>query len=142
TSDAKILVAGLAGEFGRPHPIVAPEPRKTPSAGVRTKVYFVRDASTIGPKAAPLLEEVAKTLRARPAMRLRVDGHADANETKPAALSLGRAEGGKHWRVGLGTPGSQLETHGAGAAPAGQESPNREDDRRADFTVLDGGDAP
>ncbi len=138
--DAKIVMVGIAGELGRAHPIEAPQPKAHVPAGVRVKVYFARDASAIGPKSAPLLDEVAAELRARPSLRLRVDGHADSNETHPEALSLERAEAVKRWLVELGIAASRLEPHGAGAPAPDAESRERDGDRRVDFTVLDGSD--
>src|SRR5207237_5285392 len=87
--DAKIVMAGLSGEYGRARPLAPlPPPTTTPPAGEKRekpeaielpqRILFASGAPTILPRSLPLLDEVAAALKSRPSLRVRVEGHADA----------------------------------------------------------------
>ncbi|MBI2435810.1 MAG: OmpA family protein [Candidatus Hydrogenedentes bacterium] len=104
-------------------------------------VLFGTGKSYIRPEYTTLLEDVARSMEMNPAMRLRIEGHADAtgSESANADLSLRRAEAVKRALVERGVAPDRIETVGLGEAkPASpNDSPaNRQLNRRVEFIVF------
>ena len=116
----------------------APSATKTPS--LRETIYFQHDESSLSAEARSSLDDMLRTFRADPDMRILITGHASApgTETYNAALGLRRANGAKAYLVAAGIPASRIEivTHGE-EEPAVAGSSDRADtaNRRATFRL-------
>ena len=75
-------------------------------------VYFGGDASVLTPQAQVTLQAQAAWLRQHPEMVVRIEGYADASDTRDHALAVGarRAEEVRSYLVLLGVPAAQLTT--------------------------------
>ena len=75
-------------------------------------VYFGGDASVLTPPARATLAAQAAWLRRHPWVVVRIEGYADASDTRDHALAVGarRAEEVRSYLVLLGVPGAQLTT--------------------------------
>ena len=76
------------------------------------KVYFGGDAAVLTPAARTTLAAQAAWLRLHPGVVVRIEGHADASDTRDHALAVGarRAEEVRAYLVLLGVPAAQLTT--------------------------------
>ena len=82
---------------------------------------FASDQAALDPAAAPLLDDIATTLKNFPEWGLRIVGHTDSTGTPEgnAALSLQRAEAIKAALTERGIDASRLSDGGRRAGPAG-----------------------
>ena len=76
------------------------------------KVYFGGDSSGLTPQATATLAAQAQWLRQHPELVVRIEGHADASDTRDHALAVGarRAEEVRNYLILLGVPAAQLTT--------------------------------
>ena len=76
------------------------------------KVYFGGDSSVLTPPAQATLQAQAAWLRQHPEVVVRIEGYADASDTRDHALAVGarRAEEVRSYLVLLGVPAAQLTT--------------------------------
>ena len=77
-----------------------------------TMVYFGGDSAVLTPPARATLAAQAAWLRRNPQVMVRIEGHADASDTRGHALAVGarRAEEVRDYLVLLGVPSAQLST--------------------------------
>src|SRR2546423_6388079 len=75
-------------------------------------VYFGSDSAILGAPAQATLQAQASWLRQHPEVVVRIEGHADASDTRDHALAIGarRAEEIRNYLVLLGVPAAQLNT--------------------------------
>lgn len=114
-------------------------------ATLEEMVFFDYDQSDIRPEAEVILRQKVDILRRSPAVRLRIEGHADERGSTEYNLALGsrRAEAVREFFVGFGLDPSRFETRSYG-----EERPlvNRSDEaawarnRRAEFIITAGAD--
>jgi peptidoglycan-associated lipoprotein len=107
-------------------------------------VHFEYDESDITSEAERVLRDKVDILRANPAVRMRVEGHADERGSTEynQALASRRAQSVKTFITGFGLEGDRFET-----VSFGEERPlvNRSDEeawaqnRRAEFVITGGG---
>lgn len=83
-------------------------------------VFFGSDSAIIGLPARATLAAQAQWLRQHPEVVVRIEGHADPNDTRDHALALGgrRAEEVRQYLVLLGVPAAQVT-----AVSLGKERP-------------------
>lgn len=108
-------------------------------------VFFEFDRSRITPEAEGVLRQKVDVLRASPAVRLRLEGHADERGSTEYNLALGsrRAESVRQFLSGFGIEGDRFTT-----LSFGEERPlvRRSDEeawaqnRRVEFAITAGGD--
>jgi peptidoglycan-associated lipoprotein len=113
--------------------------------GPTANVHFDFGESRVRPDAAETLEQMRRLMRTTPAMRVRVEGHADARGPSAynVALSQRRADAVKLWLVEHGIAADRIET-----ASFGDERPlcreNEEScwsrNRRDELLIVAGGD--
>lgn len=109
-------------------------------AGKLNDIFFEFDSYTIRSEDAPILQDLAAVLNARPSAVLTIEGHCDERGTTEYNLALGqkRAEAAKDYLVKLGASGKRIK-----AISYGKEAPiqpgHTENDwslnRRAHFTI-------
>lgn len=104
-------------------------------------VEFERQKATIVPTSTPILDEVVALLRAKPELRVLVEGHTDNVGTAAAnqKLSAERAEAVRKYLIDKGIDGARVEAKGIGherpiASNASAEG--RAKNRRVEFVVL------
>ncbi len=75
-------------------------------------VYFGGDSAVLTPPARATLAAQAAWLRRHPEVVVRIEGHADASDTRGHALAVGarRAEEVRDYLVLLGVPAAQVST--------------------------------
>jgi len=80
-------------------------------------VYFDFDGYEIRPRDARILDIAAEILKARPRVRVLIEGHADERGTNEYNLALGerRAHSALHYLLARGVPGEQLSAVSYGA---------------------------
>jgi peptidoglycan-associated lipoprotein len=106
-------------------------------------VFFDYDDSTIRADAQEALAAKVPHLRANPAIRLRIDGHADERGSVEYNLALGmrRANAVRDYLTGFGIDASRFETYSYGEdhplVPGSGESAWSQN-RRAEFRVTGG----
>jgi outer membrane protein OmpA-like peptidoglycan-associated protein len=93
------------------------------------------------PKSFGLLAEIAGALRARPSMRVRIEGHTDTQGPRQRNMSLSqaRAEAVRTHLVGLGLDGGRMEAIGYGPdqpIETNRTTAGREKNRRVEFVIL------
>jgi peptidoglycan-associated lipoprotein len=78
-------------------------------AGADT-IYFGSNSAILGAQAKATLQAQALWLRQHPSVAARIDGHADASDTRDHALAIGarRAEEVRDFLVLMGVPAAQL----------------------------------
>lgn len=83
-------------------------------------IFFGTDSIVLGPPAKATLAAQAQWLRQHPEVVVRIEGHADSNDTRDHALAVGarRAEEVRQYLVLLGVPAAQLS-----AVSLGKERP-------------------
>lgn len=105
-------------------------------------IYFETDSAVLRGRSSSLLEEVARTLRARPEIkRVRIEGHTDAQGTAAHNLDLSRrrAAAVRASLVDRGVERRRLETQGFGDAQpvdSNDTEAGRAANRRVVFQVL------
>jgi peptidoglycan-associated lipoprotein len=74
------------------------------------KVYFGGDSTGLGAPARATLAAQATWLRQHPEILVRIEGHADASDTRNHALAVGarRAEEVRNYLILMGVPAAQL----------------------------------
>lgn len=92
--------------------------KKKLDADGRVALYinFDTDKATLRPDAAPVVDEIAKLLRADPALKLSIDGHTDSTGTaeRNRALSKERAEAVRGALLAEGIAPERLSAQGFG----------------------------
>jgi peptidoglycan-associated lipoprotein len=107
-------------------------------------VYFDYDQSELRGDARSLLDQKLSLLRATPAIRIRISGHADERGSDEYNLALGqrRAEAVKQYLVNGGIDASRIETRSFGEerpAVMGSTEDAYAKNRRAEFEITAGG---
>jgi len=108
---------------------------------VRARVHFDFNKANIKKEYIPLLNEVVKTLKENPNIRVRIEGYTDDIGSKAYndKLALQRAKAVKDYLVKNGIEESRIEVVGFGKEKyiADNETPiGRFTNRRADFVVI------
>jgi peptidoglycan-associated lipoprotein len=108
-------------------------------------IHFDYDQALVKPEDRPILDRKAAILKANPAVRIRISGHADDRGSDEYNLVLGnkRALAAKQYLIGLGIDGSRIDVTSFGeerpADPAENEAAWAQN-RRAEFELIAGGD--
>jgi len=108
-------------------------------------IHFDYDQDLIKPEDRPILDHKADILRANPALRIRISGHADERGSDEYNLVLGnkRALAAKRYLEGKGIDASRIEVTSYGEErpidPASNEAAWAKN-RRDEFEILAGGD--
>jgi peptidoglycan-associated lipoprotein len=113
------------------------------AAVLEQMVFFDYDDSTIRPDAQEALAAKVPFLRANPAIRMRIDGHADERGSVEYNLALGmrRANAVREYLGGFGLDASRFETYSFGEdhpLVAGTGESAWSQNRRAEFRVTSG----
>jgi peptidoglycan-associated lipoprotein len=121
----------VAVEAPPPPAAPAPPPATAPAPAAAAPeppgvIYFEPDVYRIAPQYRPLLEEHARRLKADPALRLRVEAHADpeGGADYNRALTEKRAETVVKALRALGVDPRQVETRAYGAGGAERADPS------------------
>lgn len=138
-----------------PAPTPPPPPAPTGDAAAETTrrltaelgnvIHFDYDQDAIKPEDVPVLDSKAAILKANPAVRIRISGHADDRGSDEYNLVLGnkRALAAKRYLESKGVAGGRIEVTSFGEErpvdPAANESAWAKN-RRAEFEILAGGD--
>lgn len=117
-----------------------------PGEGPLKSIYFDFDRYDLRADARATLKAHADWLRANPAVRVEIEGHADERGTNEYNLALGakRAQGGKDYLVSLGISGERISTISYGEeVPVCREKTEEcwHKNRRARFVVTAAGPA-
>jgi peptidoglycan-associated lipoprotein len=114
-------------------------------ADVGNMIHFDYDQDVIKPEDRPILDRKADILRANPALRIRISGHADERGSDEYNLVLGnkRSLAAKRYLEGKGVDPSRIEVTSFGEErpldPASNEAAWAKN-RRDEFEILAGGD--
>jgi OOP family OmpA-OmpF porin len=108
---------------------------------LKQKVHFATNKSTIYPDSFAMLTEVAEVLKARPEIKVRVEGHTDSRGSmrRNMKLSQERAESVKTFLVGKGVEPERMEARGFGPTQPiddNRTSKGRENNRRTEFIIT------
>jgi OOP family OmpA-OmpF porin len=108
---------------------------------LKQKVHFATNKSTIYSDSFAMLSEVADVLKARPEIKVRVEGHTDSRGTmkRNMKLSQERADSVKAFLVGKGVEPERLEARGFGPTQPiddNRTSKGRENNRRTEFIIT------
>jgi outer membrane protein OmpA-like peptidoglycan-associated protein len=104
------------------------------------QIFFETDLATIKAESTPVLESVAAILKKYPKIKIRVDGHSDAqgDDAHNLDLSKRRARSVAQWLIENGAvDASRLTTEGYGKTRplvVGDDAKNR----RVEFVIVDG----
>jgi peptidoglycan-associated lipoprotein len=114
TAQAQMLQRVIPGR-GQPPPVLVGIDALRADFIARTgsdKVYFGGDSTGLTAQATATLAAQAQWLRQHPEVVVRVEGHADASDTRDHALAVGarRAEEVRNYLILLGVPAAQLST--------------------------------
>jgi len=115
------------------------------AAELANVIHFDLDQDVIKPEDKPVLDSKAAILKANPALRIRVSGHADDRGSDEYNLVLGnkRALAAKRYLESKGIDGSRIETTSFGEErpvdPADNETAWAKN-RRDEFEIIAGGD--
>ncbi len=105
------------------------------------KIFFDYNKATIKPESFPLLNEVAKVLKSRPTMTVRIEGHTDdrGGKTYNMKLSRERARSVRNYLIKAGIDPSRMVSEGFGLTrplvPNTSDS-NRDKNRRVEFVIT------
>jgi outer membrane protein OmpA-like peptidoglycan-associated protein len=119
----------------------APEPAAAPEAFVVTeRIQFGHDSAVIESVAHPSLDTVVLSLRANPAYRVELEGHAssEGGEAHNQSLSERRAQAVLDYLVGHGIARERIVSRGFSASQPSQSNVTaggREANRRVEFVV-------
>ncbi len=105
------------------------------------KIFFDTAKATIQPRSFALLDEVAEVFRARPTLRVRIEGHTDSRGKRPlnVRLSQARADSVRARLIGLGITGDRMESVGFGPdqpIETNRTAAGRERNRRVEFVIT------
>jgi outer membrane protein OmpA-like peptidoglycan-associated protein len=108
---------------------------------LKQKVHFATNKSTIYPDSFAMLQEVADVLKARPEIKVRIEGHTDSRGTikHNMKLSQDRAESVKSFLVNHGVDSERMEARGFGPTQPiddNRTSRGRENNRRTEFIIT------
>ena len=105
------------------------------SIEILDRIFFEADSAVIPERARPILDAVAATLQGNPRLtRIRVEGHAAANESRAWALSAERASAVRGALIAAGVEASRLDVVAFGASrPLADDARNR----RAEFQIAE-----
>ncbi|UOQ51511.1 OmpA family protein [Hymenobacter cellulosivorans] len=94
----------------------APRPARAAAPVVLPTVLFHTTTAQLLPESAPVLDKLAQSLKARPAVQLRIAGHTDqiGEAAKNQVLSEQRAQAVKQYLVQAGIAPQRLKTVGYG----------------------------
>ncbi len=111
--------AGAAGggakpteTFTTPLGAIKPGSQEDLVVNVGDRVFFDFDKFNLKPDARKVLEKQAAWLKANPAVRITIEGHADERGTREYNLALGerRANSAKDYLISLGTNPGRVKT--------------------------------
>lgn len=137
-----------------PPPPAPPPPASGPSAEAVTAalvadlgnvIHFDYDQDLIKPEDRPILDRKAEIMKANPAVRVRISGHADSRGSDEYNLVLGnkRALAARQYLIGRGIDGGRIDVTSFGEErpvdPAENEAAWARN-RRAEFEITAGGD--
>ena len=114
-------------------------------ADVANVIHFDYDQDAIKDEDRPILDRKAEIMRANPALRVRISGHADDRGSDEYNLVLGnkRAVSARQYLVGKGIDAGRIEVTSFGEErpvdPAENEGAWARN-RRAEFEIIAGGD--
>jgi OOP family OmpA-OmpF porin len=108
---------------------------------LKQKVHFATNKSTIYPDSFPMLTEVANVLKARPEVKVRIEGHTDSRGTMAhnMKLSQARAESVRQFLVNQGVDLARMEAQGFGPTQPiddNRTAKGRENNRRTEFIIT------
>ena len=108
-------------------------------------IHFDYDQDAIKAEDMPVLDSKAAILRANPAVRIRISGHADDRGSDEYNLVLGnkRALAAKRYLESKGVDGSRIEVTSFGEerpVDPGQSETSWAKNRRDEFEIIAGGD--
>lgn len=114
-------------------------------ASLEEMVFFDYDESTIRADAERVLRQKAEILRASPAVRLRIEGHADERGSTEYNLALGnaRAEAVRQYFISFGLSGDRFTITSYGEErpiAMGSNETAWARNRRAEFVITAGAD--
>ncbi len=115
------------------------------AAELANMIHFDLDQDAIKPEDRPILDRKADILRANPALRIRVSGHADERGSDEYNLVLGnkRALAAKQYLVSKGVDASRIDVTSLGEerpVASGSDEGSWAQNRRDEFEIISGGD--
>jgi outer membrane protein OmpA-like peptidoglycan-associated protein len=145
--DSKVAAAPAPAQPAKPAATVAAQPSaqslaKSLLADLNQRVRFDLSDAKVPTNVHGKLKELAALLKQEPALRLRIQGYADATGTEPKnqTLSVARARNVGELLVRSGIGHDRLVTEGLGTASPiapNDTAAGRQANRRAEFTLLD-----
>ncbi|PKN46260.1 MAG: flagellar motor protein MotB, partial [Deltaproteobacteria bacterium HGW-Deltaproteobacteria-17] len=105
------------------------------------KIFFDYNKATIRPQSHALLNEVAKVLKSRPSMTVRIEGHTDdrGGSTYNMKLSRERARSVRNFLIKAGIDPSRMVAEGYGLTKPlvpNTSDANRDQNRRVEFVIT------
>jgi len=115
-------------------------------AALTAKIYFDYDMAELSGEARSALDSKIPVMRANPAIRIRISGHADERGSDEYNLALGqrRAAVAKRYLTDQGIDPARIETVSYGEqrpAADGHEEASYRQNRRAEFEITAGSDS-
>jgi len=116
-------------------------PLEANSTVVLKNIYFARSKPDVLPRSFPSLQKLAETIKRRPDVIIRIEGHTDNVGSISALeqLSYRRAEAIMDYLVKAGVPSRQIQTKGFGGTRPITNNRTEEDrakNRRVEIRVL------
>ena len=103
--------------------------------------HFAPDSAEIAADQTDVLDAIASTLAANPEItKVEVQGHADASERDPAAISQSRADAVVAYLVSKGVEAGRLVAKGYGTAPTEEPAEQTTANRAVGYLILDRSD--
>jgi len=108
---------------------------------LKQKIFFDTARSRVQPRSFGLLDEVAEALKARPAVRVRIEGHTDSRGSRKTntKLSAARANAVRDYLIAHGIEADRLDAMGFGPdqpIDTNKTAAGRERNRRVEFVLL------
>ena len=136
-----------------PPPPAPPPPASGPSAEAVTAalvadlgnvIHFDYDQDLVKPEDRPILDRKAEIMKANPAVRVRISGHADSRGSDEYNLVLGnkRALAARQYLIGRGVDGGRIDVTSFGEERPVDSAENEAawaQNRRAEFEITAGG---